>query len=195
MAEKEEKQKVRSNIILEILGKPKEHVDNALKMYIEKIKDDDNAAIILNEKIHNSVEQKDGFFSAFAELEIISEDLQALIGFCFDYMPSSVEIVAPEEMIMKQVEITNTINDLQAKLHNLDMAIKTTRSENDFLRRNMNSLVRNLVVVSLKHKPMKLDALSKLTGINDEELKKFMDALIKLEKIKEENDIYSLKNE
>ena len=195
MAEKEEKQKVRSNIVLEVLGKPKEHVDNAIRMYIKKIKDDDNDIVIINEKIHGIVEQKDGFFSTFAELEIISEDLPALIGFCFDYMPSSVEIVAPEELRMQQREITNTINDLQAKLHNIDMVVKTTRSENEFLRRNMNALIRNLVMVLLKQNPMKLDALSKLTGVNDDELKKFMNTLIKLEKIKEENNTYFLKNE
>jgi hypothetical protein len=195
MVEADESKKVRSNIVLEVFGKPKEHVEEAIRMYLEKIKSDENKVVILNEKIHDVLEQKEGFFSTFAELEIISEDISALIGFCFDYMPSSVEIVAPEELMMSQREITNILNDLQAKLHSLDMVVKTTRTENDFLRRNMNTLIRNLVMVSLKHKPMGLAELVKLTGIKDDELKSFLAALVKLDKLKEENSIYFLKNE
>jgi hypothetical protein len=195
MAEAEESKKVRSNVVLEVYGKPKEHIEKAIKMYLEKIKGDENKIVILNENIHDAAEQKDGFFSTFAELEIISEDLPTLIGFCFDYMPSSVEILAPENMKMSGREITHLINDLQAKLHSIDMTLKTTKTENEFLRRNMNTLIRNLVIVSLKHKPMSLDELSKLTGIKDDELKSFLATLIKLDKLKEDNSMYFLKNE
>jgi hypothetical protein len=196
MPETDESKKVRSNIVLEILGKPKEHVQEAIKLYIEKIKSDENKdTVILDEKIHDVVEQKDGFFSTFAELQIISKDISALIGFCFDYMPSSVEIIAPENIDMSHREMANVLNDLQAKLHTLDMTIKTTRTENDFLKRNMNTLIRNMVMVSLKHKPMDLNGLSKLTGIKSDELKLFLERLIKLDKLKEENNIYFLKNE
>lgn len=191
--ENEEKQKVRSNVVLEILGKPKEHVDKALSMYLEKLKDDDNKTVVINEKIHEAKEQDDGFFSTFAELEIVSEDLPALVGFCFDYMPSSVEIVAPEEMKIKQRDITNVINDLQARLHTLDMLIKSTRTENDFLKKNMNTVIRNLVLVALKHSPADIETLSKVCGVKKEEIKVFLDALIKADTIKEENSIYSLK--
>jgi hypothetical protein len=96
---------------------------------------------------------------------------------------------------MSHREMANVLNDLQAKLHTLDMTIKTTRTENDFLKRNMNTLIRNMVMVSLKHKPMDLNGLSKLTGIKSDELKLFLERLIKLDKLKEENNIYFLKNE
>ena len=195
MAEAEESRKVRSNVVLEVYGKPKEHIEKAIRMYLDKIKSDDNKISIIQEKIHDAAEQKEGFFSTFAELDMVSEDLPTLIGFCFDYMPSSVEIVAPEKMDMSQREITHLINDLQAKLHSIDMALKTTKTENEFLRRNMNTLIRNLVTVSLKHKPMSLEELSKLTGIKDGELKLFLAALVKLGKLKEDNNIYSLENE
>ena len=195
MAEEQEKQKIRSNVIIELMGKPKEHILKARDMYVDKIKEDDNRIVVINEKLHDAKEQDKGFFSTFAELEILSEDLPALIGFCFDYMPSSVEIVAPEEMRMRQQDITNVMNDLQAKLHSLDMVVKTVRTENDFLKKNMNTLIRNLVMVSLKHKPMGLDDLSKLTGIKSDELRSFMETLKKLEKIKEDNSTYFLQNE
>lgn len=194
MPENEEKQKIRSNVVIEVMGKPKEHVEKAIKMYLDKLKEDDNKVVVINEKIAEAKEQDQGFFSTFAELEIVSEDLPTLIGFCFDYMPSSVEIIAPEEMKLKQRDITNVINDLQAKLHSLDMVVKTTRTENEFLKKNMNTVIRNLVMVSLKYKPMNLDDLSKVCGVKKEELKVFMDTLVKLDKIKEEKNQYFLKN-
>lgn len=190
--ENQEKQKIRSNVIIEILGKPKEHVEKAINMYVDKLKDDDNKIVVINENIHDAKEQEE-LFSTFAELEIVSEDLTSLIGFCFDYMPSSVEIVAPEEMKMRQQDITNIMNDLQAKLHSLDMVVKTTRTENDFLKKNMNTVIRNLILVSLKHNPMDLENLAKLCGVKPEELKVFLDALIKADTIKEENKVYSIK--
>lgn len=195
MEEKDEKQKIRSNIVLEILGKPKEHVEKAINMYLDKLKNDDNKTVVINEKIHEAKEQDEGFFSTFAELEIISEDLPALIGFCFDYMPSSVEIVSPEEMKLKQGDLSNVINDLQAKLHSLDMVVKTARTENEFLKKNMNTALRNTILILLKSSSMDLETLSKLTGVKNDELKSFMDTLIKLGKIKEEDNKYFLQNE
>jgi len=196
MAEdKEEIQKIKANVVIEILGKPKEHVEDALKTYLEKIKADDNDISVTDEKVHEALEQDKGFFSTFAELEIVSEDITSLIGFCFDYMPSSVEIIEPEEMRMSQRELTNTINDLQAKLHNLDMAVKTARTENDFLKRNINTMLRNMVTILLKNTARDLENLSKITGVQKDELKRFMDTLIKLGKIKEENNKYFLQNE
>jgi hypothetical protein len=196
MVEVDESKKVKSNIVLEVFGKPKEHVQEAIKVYIEKIKTDENKDnVIINEKIYDVMEQKDGFFSTFAELEIVSKDISALIGFCFDYMPSSVEIITPEKINMSHREMAIVLNDLQAKLHNIDMTIKTTRTENEFLKRNLNTSIRNLLTVSLKHKPMGLDGLSKLTGVKSDELKLFLDRLIKLDKLKEENNLYFLKNE
>ena len=40
---------IRCRIIIEVLGKPKEHVENALKEYIEHIKQD-SELVILNEE-------------------------------------------------------------------------------------------------------------------------------------------------
>jgi hypothetical protein len=192
MEEEIEKQKIRSNIILEIMGKPKEYVEESMKTYIAKLKEEYEGVVVLNDKIADVNEAGEGFFSTFAEVEILCKDLTSLIGFCFDYMPSSVEIISPEKFITSQHGMTNIINDLQTKLHNLDMAIKTTKTENDFLRKNMNSLVRNIVMLSLNQKPLSLEELSKICGIKSEELKGYLDALVRLDKIKEEKNIYFL---
>ena len=47
---------IRCRIIIEILGKPKEHVEKTLKMYVDKIKGDSNL-IILNSDFSEAIEK------------------------------------------------------------------------------------------------------------------------------------------
>jgi len=69
---------------------------------------------------------------------MIIKGIPKLIGFCFDYMPSSIEISKPDEFVMKKSTVENLMNDLQARLHDVDMIIKKQKNENDFLRKNLN---------------------------------------------------------
>ena len=46
---------IRCRIIIEVLGKPKEHVENAIKDYIEHIKED-SELVVLNEEYSETKE-------------------------------------------------------------------------------------------------------------------------------------------
>jgi len=181
---------IRCKIIIEILGKPKEHVEKTLRMYINKIKDDSNL-IILNSDFSEAIE-KDKLWATFTELDMIIKGIPKLIAFCFDYMPSSVEITKPDEFVMKKSTVENLINDLQARLHHVDMIIKNQKNENDFLKQNLNKSVSNVILISLASGSLDKENLSKIIGIEDKELKIFLDNLIKENKIEIENDVCSL---
>ena len=185
-----EKTHIRCKIIIEILGKPKEHVEETLKRYIEKIKNDPEL-IVLNAEFSETVE-KEKLFATFSELDMVIKGIPKLIAFCFDYMPSSIEITKPNEFIMKKSNVEDLINDLQARLHDVDMIVKSQKNENDFLKQNLNKVVSNVILISLATGNMDKENLSKSTGINDKELKIFLDELIKENKIIEEKGIYSL---
>jgi len=187
---KSEKTHIRCKVIIEILGKPKEHVEKTLRMYVDKIKQDQDLAI-LNVDFSNA-EEKDKLFAIFAEIEMVVKGIPKLIGFCFDYMPSSIEISKPEEFTMKASTINDFINDLQARLHSVDMIVKNQRNENDFLRKNMNTAVKNVVLVSLAQNKLDKEHLVKITGIKEEELNIFLKKLVEDKKIIEENNIYRL---
>ncbi|MEK6876593.1 MAG: hypothetical protein AABX63_04220, partial [Nanoarchaeota archaeon] len=115
-----------------------------------------------------------------------------LIGFCFDYMPSSIEITKPEEFAVKKSTVENLINDLQARLHNVDMIVKKQKNENTFLKKNLVKAVSNTILLSLATGDMSMENLSRAAGIAEKELKVFLDDLIKEDKIKKEDDMYSL---
>ena len=81
---------------------------------------------------------------------------------------------------------------MQAKLHNVDMVAKNLRSENEMLKRNLNAMVKNAILVSLRVSPLKILGLEKATGVNEKELMPFINDLLKDKKIKKDNEIYSL---
>lgn len=186
-----ENQHIRARVIIEMLGMPRQHVDETIKSYVEKIAND-QGFIILNKKFAESREQG-GMWSTFVEIELVLKGVPKLIGFCFDYMPSSIEILKPSELAISSNDIMDFLNDLQARLHSLDMAIKQLRAENEFLRRNMKNSVRNVIFLSLRGKSLKKEEISENTGINQSELEIYLKKLIEEGIIKEENNLYSLK--
>lgn len=181
---------IRCKIIIEILGKPKEHVEKTIRMYVDNIKNDTDF-IVLHSDFSEALE-KEKLWSVFAELEMVVKGIPKLIAFCFDYMPSSVEILKPEEFSMSKSIVEDLLNDLQARLHNVDMVVKKQKNENEFLKKNMNTAVRNIILISLASGSLDKEKLSKVTGVSDKELKAFLDDLIKENKISEEKGIYSL---
>ncbi len=185
-----EKTHLRCKIIIEILGKPKEHVEKTIKDYVESIKKD-SGFIVMGSDFADA-QEKDGLWTTFVELDMVIKGLPKLIAFCFDYMPSSVEISKPEELIVQNSTVENLINDLQARLHTVDMVVKKQKNENDFLRQNLAKAAQNVILISLSRGKMTKESLSKLTGIHEKELEIFLENLEKENKIKKEEELYSL---
>ncbi len=187
----EKKDLIRCRAILEVLGKPKEHVEETINLLVEKVKENPSNSV-LNEKFAEIKPEGKTMFSTFVELEIIFKGIIPLTGFCFDFMPSSIEIEKPEKLVLKNRDISNIFNDLQSKLHNVDMVAKTLKAERDFLKRNLNTIISNLITILIKINKNTPEDLSKLTGINKEELEKHLEKLIQEGKIKKEEGIYQL---
>jgi hypothetical protein len=187
---KPEKQHIRCKTIIEVLGKPKEHVEKAIKGYVEKIGQDPDLIILKTD--FAETKQQDKLWSTFVELEMVVKGIPKLIGFCFDYMPSSIEIIKPDELILNSRITADFLNDLQARLHSMDMIIKQLKNENLFLRRNMNNVIKNIILVSLAKLKLNKEQLSKITGIHQKELEIFLNKLIEEKAIKKDGDVYSI---
>jgi|TARA_B100001964_G_C14226728_1_gene598010 hypothetical protein len=186
----DDKTHIRCKIIIEILGKPKEHVEKTVRMYADKIKNDPELTVINTE--FADLKEKEGLWATFTEMDMVVKGIPKLIAFCFDYMPSSIEITKPEEFAMKKPTIENFINDLQARLHQIDMIVKKQKNENEFLIQNLNKAVSNVILISLASGNLDKENLSKATGIQDKELEIFLDKLVKDNKIALEGESYSL---
>ncbi len=181
---------IHARVIIEMMGKPKEHVEQTLKDYVVQIEKAEKIRIAA--KQFAEMRETEGLFSTFVELEGYFKGVSTLVGFCFDYMPSSVEILAPEHMVFTNVVTTQLVNDLQAKLHTMDMMLKKLNNENEFLRKNTDLLLKNYITVLLHNRRLAADQLSTLLGIPQEGLVGYLDALVKQEKIKKEGNDYFL---
>ena len=179
--------------IMEVLGKPKEHIEQALKDYLQQLKQDQRYKVVYEEVAETKPQENSELWVTFAELEIQVQGLEDITSFCFDYMPSVVEILEPASLTMTDVQLTQTFNDLQAKLHQVDMVAKQVKIENDILKKSTGSLLRNYVQVLLSRGNLASPQLSGLTGVEQNMLEDFLDKLIDEGMIDMKEGIYFLK--
>ncbi|MBU0980706.1 MAG: hypothetical protein KJ709_07910 [Nanoarchaeota archaeon] len=188
--ERLEQGQLQCRAIIEILGQPKAHVEETLNKYLEEIKGKKDMDI-LEVDIAKTVPQ-DELFSTFAELTFWIKGPASLVGFCFDYMPSNVEIFKPMSISFKSPQLASLLNDLQARLHDVDMRLKTLTQQNTVLNKNARSLLRNLLILSLRKGPKDLPQIAKEIGLKELHLEKFMNHYIKDGLVGKEDGKYKL---
>lgn len=186
---------VHSRVIVEVVGKPKEHVEEAIKDYVEKLKKNPDFEVI-NHNISEASEIKDeknpGLWGTFVEIEMITESLSNMVGFCFDYMPSSVEILSPQEMKIKYNQAAGMLNDMQGKLHQIDMFAKKINNENNFLKMNTQALMRNFISILLFNSRRSAAEIAGAMGMEKKDIEQFLDIMIKENRVIKEGERYHL---
>ena len=181
--------KVIANVLVEIVGKPEKHVVESLKIMIDKIKSEKGLKI-KREKTFEP-KQTESYFTSFSEMEIEFDTTSHIVSFCFDYMPSSIEILEPAELQLESHTFAEILNDLLAKLHSVNMGLANSKAENQMLKMNSEALLKNIIMISLKE-PKTLEEISPLVGIKPKDLEPFIEGFVKNGKIKKDNNKYSL---
>jgi hypothetical protein len=177
--------------IIEVLGKPKEFVEETIRGYVKQLKEKKDYKVI-EEEFEDAVPQDDGLFSTFVEITFWAKNTPAVIGFCFDYMPSSIEVLKPAKVTFQSGSLSSLLNDLQARLHHLDMMLKTLKGQGQILNKNAKSLLRNLLILSLKKGSLTIEDLSNDVGVKVIALEKLIQVYIKEGIIEKKEDNYSL---
>jgi len=120
-------------LIIEVAGFPKEHVEKVMGQIVDNIKKEKK---VLNDHIHDIKEVKE-MWSGFVDLEVKFDNLNEFTDFCFTYMPSSIDIIEPEEFNLMSNEMSNLFNDLMGNLHRYDMLLKNFKATNTLLKRKL----------------------------------------------------------
>ena len=188
-------QKILFRAVVEVLGKPKEHVDASLKGYLQKLKEDKRYAVLKEEFADLKKHEESDLWMAFAEVEVKTKNVTDIIDFCFDYMPSLIEIIEPDELKLSGLDISSFLNDLQAKLHGVDMLAKQMKMENQLLNQSLGALLSNYITLLLQKSNLNAEQLATLTGVHKDMLEDFLDKLIDQGKIDMREGIYFLKEE
>ncbi len=130
-------------------------------------------------------------FSAVAETELLVKNLEKITWLAMNFSPASIEIIEPIKFTISQKDITNWINDLLSKLHEIGMIRKSDQGQMEGLIRNFNAMTRNAIILSLSE-PRTVEQIGKKIGMNSEHAEKFLEALIKEKKIRKEKTKYYL---
>jgi len=93
-----------------------------MKKVVELL-DSNNKLTIIEKKIAEAKEVK-GLWSTFGEFEIGFSNFEDIGSFCFEFMPSSIEIISPAKIELDSKEVEDFTNDVLAKLHQYDMIVK-----------------------------------------------------------------------
>lgn len=182
---------IKFRCIIEMLGAPKEHIETTLKDYVKSLKDNENLTVVKSN--YAEAEPQGRLFSTFAELDIWIKDIPSLFGFCIDSLPSSIEILEPEEMNLQSKDFADLLNDLQAKLHALDMGLKNMNAKIQMLDTNSKVLAANLIGLALKDGPKAESELESLTGIPKPKLGEFLEELSTEGRVEKDGDLYKAK--
>jgi len=185
--------KILFRVVVEVLGKPKEHVDSTLKGYLQKLKENSRYEVTKEDLAELKQHEESELWMAFAELEIKTFGVAEIIDFCFDYMPSLIEIIEPEELQLDSLTTSSFLNDMQAKLHGVDMIAKQMKMENQLTNSSLAKLLNNFIVILLHDHNLSSEQLSKLTGMKIDILEDYLDKMIDEGKIDLKEGIYFLK--
>ena len=192
-ADKIAKGQILARAILELVGKPKAHIEETLHNFIVQISKDENYKLIKYDiEKADKVEDSKDLYSIFAEIEFITKDMSLLMNFCVDYMPSSVEVLEPAKKTEDAAYFSNMMTEFVGRLHAFDMEFKKLRQQERILSQSLNIMIQNSILIYLSRGPRTLEQISEATGIKEDQAKLYLDKVEKDEKIKKDGDKYSI---
>ena len=134
-------EQISAKFILEILGRPAEHLTTALEELIAKI-GTEKGIVLVSKKINKPtpVEKAENLWTAFADIELKFETLPHFFNAVMTYMPAHVEVFDPESLKFNTFQLNELANFVVAKLHNYDALAKRLMGEREILIRKLEHL-------------------------------------------------------
>lgn len=138
---------MKARFIIEILGKPKEYVENVLRDLVAKI-EAEKGLVFLNKNVHEAKKMEDKeLFTSFAEIESQFDSFEDLLRVMFTYMPSNIEITEPFDFRLKCHEVNDLLNLLAAKLHQYDSVAKALNFQNQAMQKQLQEIFAKRIKV------------------------------------------------
>mgnify|MGYP001592176389 CR=1 FL=1 len=158
--------KIRATFILEMLGRPKEHLEETLKRLVERLGEEKGVKIIeskiheakkldikLSEKDKGDLEKlkkelkdsknlhvSEDMYTTFAEIDADFDNVDSLLGISFNYMPSNIEITDPQHFVLKKEFIGNILTNTITRLHRYDEIAKKLTLDKTILENKLKEL-------------------------------------------------------
>lgn len=132
---------VKAQFIIEIMGRPPEHIKEALNTLVVKM-GSEKGVNILGKKYFDPkpIEKVDNMFSAFAQIDAEFETISHFFSILMGYMPSNVEVYEPEKFKMSADEVNDLANFITSKLHRYDEIAKRAIFQRDVLVKQVQQM-------------------------------------------------------
>lgn len=145
----EESKGIRAVMVLEIIGRPPEHLTETLEELIKKI-DDERGVRVVEKKINEPIllkdktgeENKQGFYTTFAEIEVEVEEIINLVALMFKYMPAHIEVIEPELIVLSNSGWNEVLNELTRRLHGYDEVARILQVEKEVLETKLREILK-----------------------------------------------------
>jgi len=137
--------KIQASMILEILGRPPEHIKESLNTVVVKIGSEKGVNII-NKTYHEpkKVEDSKDLYTAFAEVDVELDSLANYFGILFAYLPAHMEITHPEKLTLQNSDLNELGNALIQRLHGYDAVVKKVLAERQMIEEKLKEIAPQL---------------------------------------------------
>lgn len=137
----EDSNKIEARLVIEIMGRPPEHIKETLQTLVLRMADEKGVEIV-DKQYHDPipVEESKDLFTAFVEVEAKFDGPVEFFGTVFNYMPANVEVIHPANLKMQSNSVSELANFVLGKLHQYDAVVKRTINERDILVNQLKHL-------------------------------------------------------
>lgn len=161
--ERVEKGHILARIIIEVLGAPKEYVEEAIQIVVDRVHSAKEITVVSESTFE--AEEKGKLFSTFSEIEIWFDNMDTLSNFLFEFTPSSIEVMQPSKIGLGARFVSGFFNDFLLKMHDLGLKLKDSSAKTQLLQKNADALVRNFMNFVLSQGGKSLEEIASATGI------------------------------
>ncbi len=146
---------IKAILVFEIIGRPPEHLKEALEGIIKRI-DEEKGVEVREKKINEPVLMKESeqspdspaknipqekFYTTFAEIEVEVEQILYLAILMFRYMPAHIEIIEPELIALSNNGWNDVFNELTRRLHGYDEVARILQLQNAQMQQKLRELM------------------------------------------------------
>ena len=148
--------KVRAIFILDIIGRPPEHLVETLENLIKEMSNEQGVNV-KSKNIKEPVFIKDNkeFYTTFAEIEVEVEDMLYLAMLMFKYMPAHIEVVSPEIIAISNNNWSEILSELTRRLHSYDEVARILQLEHAKLVQKVKELGGEITEPKIPQEPDK----------------------------------------
>lgn len=125
--------KIVVRAMIELAGFPKENIEKGIKSISEQLDKAPEIKVISKEIAE--VKEVKKMWAAFIETELEFIDINDILLFNMQFLPSSVEILEPDKITLDTNKFSDFMNTMQAKLHEYNTVLSKLIIKNKILEK------------------------------------------------------------